>query len=515
MDFFNLTAGGDYTITPETNGTMTFTPNSFSVTNAVADNYDVDFQASQFNEFPTVQINDPSDGATFTISAPIHFNVTTSDPNGDIPHLSLSAQGNNLSTTIGQSNTGTLDMNWQPTVPGEYIIYATATDNGNLRTTETITITISPPAPVSISGRIVDRNSNGIGGVSVHLWDYNSQSTEPIATVLTGTDGNYTVPNVTTFQNYKITIEKLNYTFVPGYRNYLNVSTAQTNGDFTGTQQLQPSDFNGDGETDIAVWRPSNGYWYAQHSQSQTFTSVQFGGASFGDVPVPGNYDGDDKIDMAVFRYGNWYILNSADGQFKGVQFGQADDIPVPGDYDGDGKTDVAVFRPSNGTWYLLNSSDGNPSALTWGTAGDIPLAGDFDGDGKADVTVFRPSNGTWYITNSSDSSFRAFQFGTNGDIPLVGDFDGDKLTDFTIFRPSTGTWHLWESATQTYRGMQWGVLSDLPVPGDYDRDGKTDIGVFRKSNGTWYVQKSSDNSFAAQQFGQNGDIPVPAAFTR
>ena len=74
-----------------------------------------------------------------------------------------------------------------------------------------------------------------------------------------------------------------------------------------------------------------------------------------------------------------------------------AGDIPVPGDYDGDGKTDVAVFRPSTGTWFVRQSSNGKWVGFNWGSAGDIPVVGDFDGDGRADYAVFRPSTGTWY----------------------------------------------------------------------------------------------------------------------
>ena len=290
---------------------------------------------------------------------------------------------------------------------------------------------------------------------------------------------------------------------------------------FLSQAQAAQFDFDGDGRTDYAVFRPSNTAWYINRSSNNQLLTRQFGLGT--DRLVPADYDGDGITDIAVWR-GNsgdperayFYILQSATGTLRTAQFGkQGDDPRVVNDWDGDGKADPAVFRQggtgAQSLFFYRPSSQPSVDFVTiyWGTAGDEPVRGDFDGDGRMDAAVYRPSDATWYIRQSPDGQLRAAKWGVNTDIRVPADYDGDGKADLAVFRD--GLWAILQSSNGQARYQNFGVAGDALVPGDYDGDGKADLAVYR--NNVFYVLRSSSNQLATFQFGTTGDVPVASVY--
>lgn len=217
---------------------------------------------------------------------------------------------------------------------------------------------------------------------------------------------------------------------------------------------------------DIATWNNATGEWKTINGDwpaGGNLNTRSFNWGTSGDVPAPGDFDGDFKSDYSVYRpsEGNWYVFLSATNSWFVTRFGLAGDIPVPNDYDGGGKTDIAVFRPSDGNWYVLFTESQQYSTVHWGANGDRPVPADFDGDLKTDFAVFRPSTGDWYYTKSSDSTYGIMHWGTTGDVPVPADYDGDGRADLTVFR--SGVWHILRSTNGVYVPYNWGTAGDLP----------------------------------------------------
>ena len=308
-------------------------------------------------------------------------------------------------------------------------------------------------------------------------------------------------------------------------------------------QAAAAGDVDGDGRSDLTVWRPGSGEWFSLTSASgynpASARATQWGNQSQGDVPLAGDIDGDGVMDRVVWRAstGTWYWLTSSSGYALaaagGKQWGNEGlgDRPFLADIDGDGMSDLVLWRASTGTWYWLTSSTayayGSAGSKQWGNVAqeDTPLLGDFDGDGAADLAVWRPGSGTWFwLTSMSGYAYGSavsVQWGnqTAGDVPFASDMDGDTRADLVVWRASTGTWY-WLTSASGYayasaRGVQWGnsAAGDRPLLGDFDGDGRADLVVWRASTGTWFwLTSTSGYSYSAQgqrQWGAPGDVPI------
>jgi len=239
------------------------------------------------------------------------------------------------------------------------------------------------------------------------------------------------------------------------------------------------TDYNGDGTSDIAIFRGGSGLWAIRG-----VTRVYFGSST--DETVPGDYNGNGTTEIGIFRSasGLWAIRSTTRAYFGG-----GSDLPEPGDYDGDGTADIGIFRGTSGLWAIRGIT-----RAYFGGSADSPAAGYYGGYSTKAIGIFRGASGLWAIRNIT----RVY-FGSSSDTIVPGDYDGDGTWETGIFRETSGLWAI-RGVTRSY----FGSGSDRPVPGIYKGDGIDDIGIYRGTSGLWAVR-----GITRAYFGGSGDIPV------
>jgi hypothetical protein len=204
-------------------------------------------------------------------------------------------------------------------------------------------------------------------------------------------------------------------------------------------------DWNNDGTSEIGVFRNSTHLFYLDYNRSGTWEGAsidrRYNFGLSGDLPVSGDWNGDGNAEIGVFRPSThlFHLDYNGSGTWNGAvidrtyNFGLSGDLPVSGDWNGDGNAEIGVFRPSTHLFHLDYNGSGTwngaviDRTYNFGLTGDLPVSGDWNGDGNAEIGVFRPSTHLFHLDYNGSGTWngasidRTYNFGLSGDLPISG----------------------------------------------------------------------------------------------
>ena len=280
---------------------------------------------------------------------------------------------------------------------------------------------------------------------------------------------------------------------------------------------LAVSDFNGDGNPDLAVANfGDNSVGILLGTGDGTFTALS--PASVGNYPdflAVSDFNGDGIPDLAVVNSGDKTVsilLGNGNGSFA-----QAVSSPIPltyayfitvGDFNGDGISDLAVVNGYGTVAVFVGKGDGTftqvASPVFPGQTPSSIAVADFNGDGIPDLAVANYGDDTVTISiGNGDGTFTQARSSTitvgNGPMSIVvGDFNGDGIADLaTVNCGSNTVTVVLGNGDGTFRQTANGTVTVGAGPvslvaADLNRDGIFDLAVANLGDGTGTVLLSN-----------------------
>ncbi|MBA2639864.1 MAG: M23 family metallopeptidase [Nocardioidaceae bacterium] len=210
-----------------------------------------------------------------------------------------------------------------------------------------------------------------------------------------------------------------------------------------------------------------------------------------GDVPVAGDWNGDRRDDVGVYRQtprGNNFRLRMPGGDVRVIAWGRPGDVPVTGDWNGNGRTDVGVWRRMTQK-YFLRLDGGQTREVVMGNLRDVPITGDWNGDGVTEVGTFSPGKQEFRLRGAS-GAITAFSFGGVASVPVTGDWDGDRRTDVAVFDTRSTHWRYRDSRGRVTT-EDFGGRGGLPFGGDWNGDGVDSAGTWGPAQAKMQLERA------------------------
>ena len=221
----------------------------------------------------------------------------------------------------------------------------------------------------------------------------------------------------------------------------------------------------------------------------------------------------EDSIGSAAYNAGQDRYIPS----FTGPGGFVTGDAPVAGDWTGDGRAKVGIYRASTGQWFLDANNDGVYDAGDYtyafgGLAGDMPFVGDWSGLGKSCIGIYRSVTSMWLLDLNCNGKFddtpadAFFPFGgLAGDVPVVGSVAGGIMRVGVVRKYAPGGvpqgdpfFWVWDAGAPNAGNSPQnhppaanafafgGLPGDVFVTGDWWGTGTSTAGVYR--NGYWVL---------------------------
>ena len=278
-----------------------------------------------------------------------------------------------------------------------------------------------------------------------------------------------------------------------------------------------PSDFNGDGLSDI-LWQNASG----QASIWEMNANALIGGGGVSPNPGPswteigsGDFNGDGHADIlwqnASGQASIWEMTGNTmiGGGAVGPNPGPSWKAIGTGDFNGDGLSDILFQNTMSGQVSIsemngTNVIGGGTVSANPGPAWQAIGTGDFNGDGFSDILFQNTSTGQVSIWEMNGNTLIGGgpvspDPGPSWKAIGTGDFNDDGRSDILFQNTSNGQVSIWEMNGNTLTGggpvspnpgLSWHAIGT----GDFNGDGHSDI-LFQNASGQASIWEMSGNS--------------------